>query len=867
MSDPVVTTSFINIFNEVIDLPCDQQISYIEENYGEDEKILEELKSMLAIYQEQPGEFLEEEVTKQAFIDRSNEAIGNYQLLEHIGSGGMGDVYTAKRNDGLHENLVAIKIINSANLQADTLERFRQERRILSTLHSPYIAKLLDGGSTDAGQPYYVMDYIEGLPIDEYCREQKLGIRERLVLFQKVCAAVFHAHQHLIIHRDLKPSNILVTKNGEPKLLDFGIAKIVTDKSTNTGNITTKVFAGIPMTPQYASPEQFLDQPLTPASDIYSLGIILYQLLSESMPYPAPARNNFSSWQKIVCRHQPEKPSEKVLSLANRPSYLTSAGKVLKGDLDVITLKALHKEPERRYSSALELVNDIEHYLTGSPIQARKDSLFYVLSRVIQKNWLLSSTIALSLGIGIGAVGIQQYRILEERDIAVSERDKANELAEFLIDIFKVRDPSEISSKKLDIKTIVEESTDKIQKKFQQQPKLQADLLLTLSRIYRNIGDFETAGKLINQSLDLRNSIFITESIPVANALAQKGKLLRLQANYNDAEMFLNQAIDIYKNLESKTNNFAAAFSELGIVYEKLGKLDLSISCHNKAISIYTALNKPDSEVLANVYTNLGVAYWHKEEFDTAIVNYDAALALYSESIGLQQIDVALTYDNLGLAHWNKGELDTALEYYLKSLDIKENIYESPHSNIALTYSNLGIIYSDQGEFDLSLAAYKNAENIYLVTLGADHPHLADTYTNIAIAYAKQGLNESAIEYFEKDLQINLTALGSDHQFVANTRSNLALVLIKKEEYQSAIQLLDLATPALISALGETHSWVVEAYQGYASAYSGLKENSKATEYYNKVHSIQSKTLGSDHPDTIKTAGILSKLDNVSSRK
>lgn len=400
------------LFGELIDCPVAERQAILERRCGEDQELRQELESLLAC--DDPGRPLVEIPAAVALVseeDNSGRRVGPYQLIRLLGHGGMGAVYLGVRVDDQYQKQVAVKLLKRGMDTEFMLRRFRQERQILANLEHPFIARLLDGGATDDGLPYFVMEYVDGVPITTYCRNHQLTIPERLRLFRMVCEAVQHAHQHLVVHRDLKPGNILTTKEGVPKLLDFGIAKMIDPEMRSSRTLTRPEFRML--TPDYASPEQVKGLPISTASDVYSLGAILYELLARQKPHRF-ASESLTDMEKAICEIDPERPS----TVAARNAEVTinerrQSRRQLAGDLDTIVLTAMRKEPQRRYSSVAALSEDLRRHMEALPILAHADSWSYRSGRFIRRNRLTVAAAMLvvaSLVGGIIATTIQAHR-------------------------------------------------------------------------------------------------------------------------------------------------------------------------------------------------------------------------------------------------------------------------------------------------------------------------------------------------------------------------------------------------------------------------------------------------------------------------
>jgi eukaryotic-like serine/threonine-protein kinase len=532
------------ILDQAIALPTDERPAYLDKVCTGDSALRSEVESLLRSHQDAGSVFLKKPAIdfKSAMPDagpkvcRVGRRIGVYQIVEEIGRGGMGEVYRAVRADGQYDKQVAIKLVRVGLDTSFVLERFRHERQILASLDHTNIARLHDGGTTEDGLPYLVMELIEGTPMDQYCEERELSIAERLQLFIQVCAAVQYAHQRLVIHRDIKPSNILVTTEGVPKLLDFGIAKIL---DPSAGAETTLLR---PMTPEYASPEQVRGQSITTATDVYSIGVVLYRLLTGRSPYPEATRTPLE-FAKIICEVEPPRPSTVRMPVKgmyyNFPETTTSrtpansakVKRALKGDLDHIVLKALRKEPERRYSSVEQFAEDIRRHLKGLPVMAVKGSVRYRAGKFVRRNRAgiaAAAMVFITLVVGVAAT-IRQARIARRQaEIASTERARAEkrfsdvrELANSLI--FEIHDsilglPGATPSRKLLLDRAVQ-YLDKLSQDVAGDINLQRELAWAYHRLATVQGDTSQSnlGQVRAAEVSNRKAMALFESVAKAN--------------------------------------------------------------------------------------------------------------------------------------------------------------------------------------------------------------------------------------------------------------------------------------------------------------------------------------------------------------
>jgi eukaryotic-like serine/threonine-protein kinase len=529
-------TQVREILDEAIALPPDQRAAYLDRVCSHDAELRMEVESLLQSHERAGSIFLKNPAVdlKSAVSDmggkpdRIGRRIGVYQIVEQIGHGGMGEVYRAVRADGQYDKQVAIKLVRTGFDSSHILERFRQERQILASLDHPNIARLHDGGTTEEGIPYLVMELIEGTPIDQYCDQQQLGVPERLLLFVQVCSAVQYAHQRLVIHRDIKPSNILVTGDGVPKLLDFGIAKILDPAA---GAETTLVR---PMTPEYASPEQIRGEPITTATDVYSQGVVLYRLLTGRSPYPENVRTPLE-YARIICEVEAARPSTAIAPRMNtaelkkpgpaamRPGHegvYEKLGRRLRGDLDNIVLKALRKEPGRRYASVEQFAEDIRRHLQGLPVTATPDSFSYRVGKFIQRHRVGVAATAVILVLIAGGVitTVREARIAEaNRHRAEARFNDVRKLANSLI--FEVHDsiadlPGASAARKLILQRALQ-YLDSLSKEAGNEPDLLRELATAYERIGAlqgdpldpNLGDMKGAAISLQKSVELRESL------------------------------------------------------------------------------------------------------------------------------------------------------------------------------------------------------------------------------------------------------------------------------------------------------------------------------------------------------------------------
>ncbi len=495
------------IFAEAADLPADKQKQFVADACGGDEALRLELVGMLQCDADPTGGPLTNAL--DAAIDATSTdrrqaligtVVGSYRLVSVLGHGGAGSVYLAERSDRQYSAQVAVKIVESAALHPDMKLRFRAERQILASLNHPNIARLVDAGETENNLPFLVMEYVHGEPVDRYCDKRELGLAARLELFMEICAAVQYAHQSLVVHRDLKPANILVTGDGVPKLLDFGIAKLMDTSPVVTQAIALTRMNDRLLTPEYASPEQILGRPVTTVSDVYSLGVVLYELLTGRRPYSVAATSQLEL-ERSICVTDPPRPSAVVrrtvdgldtpgvtaASLAaSRSLSPEKLERQLVGDIDAIVMRALRKEAVHRYGSVEQFAADLRRYLANEPVVARQGNWAYYSQRFVRRH---------AFGVAASATGIafltafavmtsiQANRIAAERDRATQEGQRAEQVSNFMLDVFAAADPFVSQGKEVTARELLDQASRRISGDLNQQPEVRARLLEAIGTI------------------------------------------------------------------------------------------------------------------------------------------------------------------------------------------------------------------------------------------------------------------------------------------------------------------------------------------------------------------------------------------------
>jgi len=869
-----------NVLATALEIPRLQRPAYLDEKCDGDTSLRSEVESLLA---DESGvsSFLNEnnlaEIISTTFPRSATswigQRVGPYRIVDQIGIGGMGEVYRAFRDDQQYRKDVALKVVRTGQDFDSVIHRFKNERQILATLEHPNIARLLDGGTTESGAPYFVMELIEGQPITEYCDQRKLSVGERLLLFSQVCAAVHYAHQRLIIHRDIKPGNILVTPDGSPKLLDFGIAKIIAvDSISAAGDRTLPEFRIF--TPRYASPEQIAGQPMTTAADVYSLGVVLYELLTGASPYGATG-TSVHEIADAVCTREPRKPSLIVLSPATAanaqtPDITTAAdargtipgklSKQLGGDLDNIILMALRKEPARRYASVEQFAEDIRRSLNNLPVAARHDSIRYRTTKFIHRH---SVGVAASLAVGISLVsglGIA----LHERNVARQQRARAERrfndvrsLANSLI--FDVHDSiKELPGSTPARKMIVDRALEYLNGLVQESAGdlgLQRELAAAYERVgavqgdylENNLGDSEGTLVSYKKGLDIRKQIDKTSSDWTDHlALAQSYRLVAHQlwatGDLRSARQQIDQAISISENLSRSQLDNLKILYELSFDHEVSG-----------------AIGFPDDP----------------SPDQKTIQEYRRALAADEASLRIQPDDVRTLHGfSIDLSHiggiLEGSDPQGALENYRKALEINQKLAQlSPElrykRSVAIAYGSIASVYDDIGDYPNAAANDLKDLAIYKEMIQSDPRNallrqgLAITYANTATALNRIGNIATAIDYSAQAVAIMRSLVESApkntrQQFVlAAVLASRATILLSAKKWIAATEGFENARSIYesLSSSGEPENRVnvaaCDVKLGESAARSG--RDSAAEQFFRQALSIAEPSLSKKSPD------------------
>ncbi len=767
------------LFYAAVDLETEPQLALLAACCAGDPDLRKQVEGLLDASGKTNG-FIEHRVVEAAdemlagAEQPAGERVGPYQLIRALASGGMGTVYLATRADDQYRQQVAIKLIRSGLPQRELLLRFRAERQILANLQHDHIARLLDGGVTAAGLPYLVMEYVDGLPIDQYCLDRAVPLEKRLALFRAVCSAVQYAHQNLIVHRDIKPANILVTEAGVPKLLDFGIAKILSP-SVGGDTVALTGVAQRLMTPDYASPEQIRGEPITTATDVYSLGVLLYELLTGRRPFQLGSASVIEL-ERVICNQEPAAPS-------------TAVAFALPRDLDNIVMMAMRKEPIRRYASAADLSEDVRLYLAGFPVRARKDTLRYRAGKFIGRNRIGVAAgailVLVVLGFGIG-MGLLARRVALERDSARRERNTAEQVSQFLVSIFQVSDPEKARGDTITAREILDRAATKITKDLRDQPDVEARLLETVGKVYENLGQYETSRSLLEQALNIRRQFGGLQNLDVARSLKDLAELARRKRDFAAAEAMIRESLAIrIRLLGAKDADVGETLNTLALVLHERGDLAAAEPVFRQALRMREQLRTrehAETSVLSNLAGLL------KDRGD-----YAAAEPYMKECVDIRRKTLPPNHPRLALAVSKLGSILFLEEKYAEAepllreaMAMKEKVYGPNHSSVADSLDLLGALMRERGDLEEAERMHRRALGIQGNGEFKGCPGCTDTRTLLAMVKVAQRQYPQAEAFFRASLQKIRATLPQGHLALVEPLLGLASLMMETGRAQEA---------------------------------------------------------------------------------
>jgi serine/threonine protein kinase len=748
--------------DRALDVPPHEREAYLVALRAQDPAAADDIAALLDEHRVLAAEgFLE---FAPASIEQSDSRlaglkIGAYTLTTPIGHGGMGSVWLASRSDGRFEGQAALKLLNAAFVGRGGEARFKREGTILARLAHPHIARLIDAGVSTTGQPYLVLEHIQGRHIDAYCDEERLTIEARIRLFLDVQAAVAHAHANLIVHRDLKPSNVLVTADGRIKLLDFGIAKLIEDESTHPAATMLTREAGPVLTPKYAAPEQVTNSAITTATDVYALGVLLYELLSGQHPTGMTAKSS-AEFARGVLEREPMRLSAAVSSVVTDEEALAIAEKrsttpdrlrrELRGDLETILGKALKKDPAERYESVTAFAEDLRRLIDHQPIAARPDAVGYRAAKFVRRHRRgIAATVAIS-ALLMALVAFYTVRLAQERDRARLAAEKASRVSELLSGLLTGADPyRDPDVKEPTVRNLLDAGAERIEKELANQPELQAEMLTIIGRTYERMGNLAKALPLLERALAIGRANFGSEDVRVAASLNALGVLQRQLGNNAAAEPLLVESLAIRRRLlGSSDKDVAVTLVELSRALKDLGRSAESEAPTREALEIRKKIFGEEHRETATSKNELAGLLRDRGDLAGAETLYREALATNERVLGSDHPNTGATKGILAAVLNARGDTAGAEKLYRDALEIDRRVFGLSHFEYATTLNNLALVVEGAGRVEEAGGMFAEALRVASAQLPADHIRVLTMTLNHArteIALGRGGATEASL--------------------------------------------------------------------------------------------------------------------------
>jgi serine/threonine-protein kinase len=781
----------------------------------------------------------------------AGDEVGRWRITGELGRGGMGHVYAVERADGTYEQQAALKLVRLGLDDPVLRERFRRERQILARLEHPSIARLLDGGVAPDGRPYLVLERVEGEPITRWCERRRLGLRDRVRLFGRVLEAVAHAHRSLVVHRDLKPSNVMVTAEGAPKLLDFGIAKLL---AAGGDAEPTELTAAAPLTPQYAAPEQIRGEPVTTATDVYGLGVLLYELVCGERPYRIEG-GGAAAIERAVLESDPPPPS----------SWPGAARETARGarqaDLDAIVLRALAKSPRERYPSADDLARDLGCWLEGRPVEARRLSRLGRARRFVRRHRLAVAAGAILLIATFAALAGLGIALRETRArLAAAERARAS--MEFLVGLFEGATPESSRDHTISAVELLDRGAERLERELAGPPETRAELARTLGGVYRSLGLFDRARPLLERAHDETRQLFGEASEEHAAALHELAALEYDLDRYREAETLLRRAIAVLEHRRGPRDAVTLElYSSLADVLGAAGRYEEGLEIDRRLHSIRREQFGDGHVATLEDLSGIAMTLRRLGRFEEAERHYRELVAASERILGSEHPDVLDRKVSSANVLRSLGRFAEAEEILRGIVATRERIFGPDHPETASALDSLGGALREQGRFGEALATTRRALEIQVATIGPDASETAVGRNNLAILAVTAGDYEAAESGFREALRIWSASLDPDHPHRSSALANLGFVLVQRGRAQEALPLIRESLSRRAGHFGEESLEAALSWRILALAHLHLGEISEARRAAGEAERRIASAVESDHPRRADAAIVRAEVE------
>ena len=833
------------LLDALLDLPAEQRAAALARDCS-DEQLRAAVLEVLELDARDDGQF--DRVTRDvgasgaASAGLEGRAIGPYRVQRAIGEGGMGAVFLATRETAEFTQRVALKLLRVGLFSSAQQEMFRREQRIHARLEHPNIARVYDSGITDAGVPYFAMEYIDGVAVTDYCDRARLDVDARLRLFMTICDAVAYAHQNLVVHRDLKPSNILVNADGVPKLLDFGIAKLLRDTGDQAEATRTAWRA---FTPAYAAPEQLEPGSITTATDVYALGIVLGELLTGARP----SRNADGEMQGSITG------SLSAAVATVRSSSVRSLARRLRGDIDAILRRSLQADPQRRYPGAAALRDDIQRHLQGRPIRAQPDAWIYRSGKFLARHRLAAAAGAVIAAILVAATlfSMRQAGVARsEARRAGAEAARANAVKQFLLDLFESSAPGDPHPVET-ADAMLDKGLAQARAGYKDQPELQVDVLRSVGDIQHRRGHYEAARTPLEEAVSLSSEKFGPGDPRTLDAVVALSRVDEAANAYAAAEQRLEKAIAAYRAANSaESTALAHALQQLGVMKLRQHRLDEAIALEQEALAMYRRLVPEDSDDINTTMIGLGDALDHAGRSAEAAELFRTVVARTRRQYGDAHVLTAQALGYLAAPLRESGRVDEAENALREAVAINRKVYLAPNLHATDTLYELGKTLRAAGKYSESEAVFREELDLERQLFPDGHPNIASTLKNIAAALSANGRPAEAESLLRESLALDLRLRGPDHPYIAQARTSLARALIAQGKPDEAQPLLDAALTADRKRYGESHASIAADLVGAAELAAARNDCAAALDASERAAAMYASSLPAAHPSRLE---------------
>ncbi len=896
-----------SLFDEAVKLPAAERAAFLERACGEDAELRARVLELLES-SSRAAEFLEKPLLSDAgpllrqaadLVDSdshpstnadpsldttrslatsgsSSETIGPYRLLQKIGEGGMGEVWLAEQTEPIHRQ-VALKVIKAGLDTRQVVARFEAERQALALMDHPGIAKVYEAGETPRGLPYFAMEYVKGEPITTYCDRHRMGTPERLELFGRVCEAVQHAHQKGVIHRDLKPSNVLVSivgDNPQPKVIDFGVAKATAQRLTEKTMFTELgVLIG---TPEYMSPEQaeMTGLDVDTRTDVYALGVMLYELLTGALPFESKElrQAGFEEIRRRIREVDPPKPSTKVRTKGERSTEAaknrrTDPGRLisrLRGDLDWIVMKCLEKDRTRRYGTPSELSADLARHLNHEPVLAGPPSAAYRSRKFIRRHRFGVTAACLAVA-GLAAFGV--LMAIQARTIA-RERDRAERVSEFLVELFKVSDPSEARGNTITAREVLDRGATRIDKELGNEPLVQAQMMVTIGTVYRNLGLAVRAEPLLTQAVQLRNRLLGQDHPATLSARGRLATVFERQGHYQKAESLLQQLLEKERKvLGPDQPETLWTLDQLAFVTDRLGRYAESEKIYREVCEARRRVLGDDHRDTLQSLSGLQVSLERQGQYEESGKLARQVLETRRRVLGEDHPDTAWSLQNVASILDKQGKYAEAEKSYRQAYEIMLRVLGKEHPDTLWVENNLAGAISSQGRLVEATSLFQGILEARRRVLGLEHPRTLAAMSNVGNLLSQRGQNLEAERIFKEALEIQTRTQGAEHPNTLMTLNNLAAVYADTKRYDEAERLYNQIVEAQRRILGPAHPHTLAYAANLASVVADQGRLSEAEKLCTETLGSQRRVLPAGHSDTLLTMVLLAGIEVRVGRK